>query len=163
MFVLLFPFVASTPVRASSVASESLQRAASYLLSMYSPSLGLIANSEDEGANPFGEGVPCNRTYWVYDDNLWAGWALQPFNQSIAENVTKTVRQWSERNGTSMLFEAAIGELIPTTIHANRNIKVYDAVVNGHRVQVLLDRHQFSDSSGISDDAESARAAIFLH
>jgi hypothetical protein len=70
--------------------------------------------------------------------------------------LPKTSQRLSDSgvNGTSMLFEAAIGELIPTTIHANRNIKVYDAVVDGHRVQVLLDRHQFSDSSGIFDDVE---------
>lgn len=132
-----------------------LEEAASYLLSMYNPMLGLVANSEDEGLNPLGsQGVPCNRTYWVYDDNLWAGFALQPFNRSVAENVTKTVERYMERYGRSMLFEAAVGEPIPTTIHAHRDIKVYDGVVEGNRVQVLLDRHQYADNPGIFGDAE---------
>jgi hypothetical protein len=53
-----------------------------------------------------------------------------------------------------MLFEAAIGEPIPTTIHAKKNIKVYDDVVNGIRIQVLLDRHQYADNPGVFNDAE---------
>ena len=121
---------------------------------MYSPTLGLVANSEEKGPNPYGEAVPCNSTYWIYDDNLWAGWALQPFNRSIADNITSTVQRYTEKYGRSMLFEAAIGEPIPTTIHAGKNIKVYDGVVNGSPVQVLLDRHQYADNPGIFDDAD---------
>jgi hypothetical protein len=122
---------------------------------MYNSTLGLIANSEDKGPNPLGEdGVPCTDTYWIYSDNLWAEWALQPFNGSIAENVTNTVQTYVNRSGRSMLFEAAIGEPIPTTIHAKKDIKVYDDVVNGIRVQVLLDRHQYADNPGVFDDAE---------
>jgi hypothetical protein len=54
-----------------------------------------------------------------------------------------------------MLFEAAIGEPIPTTVHEERNIKVYDESVNGIRVQILLDRHQYADNPlGIFHDSE---------
>ena len=135
--------------------SESqLERAASYLMSMYNPTLGLVANSEDEGPNPYGEGVLCNNTYWVYNDNLWAGWALQPFYPSIAEKITNTVQWYTAKYGRSMLFEAAVGEPIPTTIHANKNIKVFDGIVNGSRVQVLLDRHQSADNPSVFDDAD---------
>lgn len=154
IIIIFFPFIAPTPVIASS-SSIRLQKAASYLISMYNPTLGLIANSEDEGHNPFGEeGVPCTNTYWIYSDNLWAGWALRPFNSSIAENVTYTVQGYVEKYGRSMLFEAAIGEPVPTTIHAKKNIKVYDGHVNGNRIQILLDRHQYADNPGVFDDAE---------
>lgn len=143
----------STVIIASSKSENHLEKAASYLISMYSPTIGLVANSEDKGPNPYGEGVSCNSTYWVYDDNLWAGWALQPFNPSIAENVTKTVQRYTSNYGRSMLFEAAIGEPVPTTVHSYKNIKVYDEIVNGNRVQVLLDRHQYSDNPGVFTDA----------
>lgn len=139
----------------SSPSKSQLERAALYLVSMYNPTLGLVANSEDRGPNPLGrEGVPCNNTYWVYSDNLWAGWALQPFNPSIAENITKTVQWYMARYGRSMLFEAAIGEPIPTTIHASKTIKVFDEIVDGSRLQVLLDRHQYADNPGVFHDAE---------
>jgi len=132
---------------------SQVTNATSYLLSMYNPILGLIANSEESSPNPYGDGVACNRTYWIYDDNLWTGWALQPFNPSIAENITKTVKWYTSNYGRSMLFEAAIGEAIPTTIHSNKIIKIYDEVVNGNRVQVLLDRHQYADNPSIFGDA----------
>ena len=149
------PVITSTSVAASSTSVDRLQKAASYLLERYNPSLGLIANSEDAGPNPLGdEGVPCTNTYWIYSDNLWAGWALQPYDAIIAENITNTVQEYVTQYGPPMLFEAAIGEPIPTTIYASKNIKVYDDVVNGDRVQVLLDRHQYADNPGVFDDAE---------
>jgi len=155
ILLVSFPILFSSVNIASFKSESNLEKAASYLISMYSPTLGLVANSEDKGSNPYGEGVPCDRTYWVYDDNLWAGWALQPFDTSIAENITKTVQRYTSIYGRSMLFEAAIGEPVPTTIHSGKNIKVYDGSVNGSRVQVLLDRHQYADNpTGIFDDAK---------
>jgi len=142
------------PALESSPSKNQLKRTASYLISMYSPKLGLVANSEDRGPNPYGEGVPCNNTYWVYSDNLWAGWALQPFDPSIAENIMNTVQRYTVTYGRSMLFEVAIGEPIPTTIHANRDIKVFDGTVDGIRVQVLLDRHQYTDNPSVFHDAD---------
>jgi len=146
----------STVVIATEISSlqTKLEDAAFYLQSMYNSKLGLVANSEDEGPNPMEDPVPCNRTYWVYSDNLWAGYALQPFYPEIADNITDTVQQYITGYGRSMLFEAAIGEQIPTTIHDGANIKVFDGNVSGIRVQVLLDRHQPQDNPGIFHDAE---------
>jgi len=141
------------PALEVSPSDSRLENASLYLMSMYNPTLGLVANSEDRGPNPL-RVVPCNNTYWVYSDNLWAGWALQPFNPNIAENITKTVEWYTARYGRSMLFEAAVGEPIPTTIHAKKDIKVFGEVVNGSRVQILLDRHQFVDNPGVFHDAE---------
>ncbi|MFH0749258.1 MAG: hypothetical protein V1915_05025 [Candidatus Bathyarchaeota archaeon] len=157
--ILLISFFTTVPniSRAlSPLEEENIEKAVGYLIAMYNPVLGLIANSEDEGPNPLGEaeGVPCNSTYWIYDDNLWAGWALLPFQPNIAENITKTVQHYSSQYGRSMIFEAAIGEPVPTTIHASKNIKVFEGVTNGVHVQVLLDRHQSGDNSGIFSDAQ---------
>lgn len=156
-FVLIVTFslpVTFTTSIESSPSQSQLEKAAEYLISMYNPTIGLIANSEDEGPNPYGEGVPCSQTYWVYSDNLFAGWALQPFNKSVADNITRTVEWYIETYGKSMLFEAAIGEPIPTTIHAHKDIKVLDVVMDGKRIQVLLDRHQHCDNPGVFNDAD---------
>ena len=153
MFVLVLP-VGSVSSLESLPSQSQLEKAAEYLIWMYKPALGLIANSEDEGPNSVSDGVPCFNTYWVYSDNLFAGWALQPFNKSIADNITSTVERYADRHGWSMLFEVVIGEPIPTTVHANKNIVVFDAVVDGERVQVVLDRHHHEDNPGIFYDAE---------
>ena len=152
-FVLVLP-VGSASSLESPPSQDQLEKAAEYLIAMYNPTLGLIANSEDEGPNPVSDGVPCFNTYWVYSDNLFAGWALQPFNKSIADNITSTVERYADRHGWSMLFEVVIGQPIPTTVHANKNIVVFDAVVDGERVQVVLDRHHCEDNPGIFYDAE---------
>lgn len=155
---IMVSFLASYPATGTaswSFSDDRLEKAASYLIGKYNSSLRLVANSEDEGPNPLGsEGVPCYSTYWIYSDNLWAGWALQPYS-SISENILETVQNYTLRYGRSMLFEAAIGEPIPTTVHEERNIKVYDESVNGIRVQILLDRHQYADNPlGIFHDSE---------
>ena len=89
------------------------ERAADYFLNMYNEALGLVANSEEQGLYnltgvPEEEWLPCNSTYWVFSDNLWAGWALGPYNLTVAENITKTVQRYISTYGRSMLFEAAI-------------------------------------------------------
>jgi hypothetical protein len=121
---------------------------------MYNQALGLVANSEDKGLNPGPDPVPCNNTYWVYSDNLWTGYALQPFNQEIADNITDTVQRYIDDWDWPLLFEVAIGVEIPTVIHDGKDIVVYDDVVNGTRVQVLLDRHQPHDNPGIFNDTD---------
>jgi len=154
--IMLSVFPLTTCFSSTLPTDSQLLKATAYLITMYNPTLGLVANSEDQGPNPYGEGVPCNRTYWVYSDNLWTGWALQPFTPTttIAENITKTVQRYTTEQGRSMLFEAVIGEPIPTTIRGNKDIKAFDGIVNGIRVQVLLDRHQSEDNPGIFDDAD---------
>lgn len=132
-----------------------LNNASSYILSMYNPTLGLVANSEDKGPNPSANPVPCTDTYWGYSDNLWAGYALQPFNQEIADNITDTVQRYIDEWGWPFLFEVVIGIPIPTEIHDGKDIVVYDDVVNGTRVQVLLDRHQPHDNAGTFQDADT--------
>jgi len=68
LFTIILVVSFSTSLSTIAVASptsleDHLEKAASYLISMYSPTLGLVANSEEKGPNPYGEGVPCNSTY----------------------------------------------------------------------------------------------------
>lgn len=145
------------------------ERAADYLLNMYNEALGLVANSEEQGLYnltgvPEEEWLPCNSTYWVFSDNLWAGWALGPYNLTVAENITKAVQRYISTYGRSMLFEAAIGEVIPTTIQPNTDVSVLNKVVEGVRIQVLLDRHQYGDSPNqpFNDTEEYADLCFYM-
>jgi hypothetical protein len=83
---------------------------------MYNEALGLVANSEEQGLYnltgvPEEEWLPCNSTYWVFSDNLWAGLALGPYNLTVAENITKAVQRYISTYGRSLLFEAAIARV----------------------------------------------------
>jgi hypothetical protein len=133
---------------------DRLTRAYDYILSRYNPALGLVSESEDRGVNAV-NGTTVNNTYWIYSDNLWAAEALKPYNATVAANISKTVRSYIKEYGKSMLFEVVLGEIIPTTIHAEKNIVAYNGTVNGSWVQILLDRHQFiDDPEGIFNDAD---------
>jgi len=133
---------------------DRLIKAYEYILSRYNPILGLVSESEDKGINAV-NGTTVDNTYWIYSDNLWAAEALKPYNLDIAENISKTVQSYIEEYGNSMLFEAALGEVIPTTIHAGKNIIAFNATVNGKWVQILLDRHQYVDNpESVFNDAE---------
>ena len=155
IFIFIAQISRNDPTLPGSYPSQTqLENAATYLLSMYNPAIGLIANSEDTGLNPTNNSVPNTNTYWAYSDNLWAGYALQPFNHEIAENITDNVQQFIVEYGWPLLFEVAIGVQIPTTIHNGKDIVVYDDFVKGTRIQVLLDRHQPHDNPSIFDDAD---------
>ncbi len=155
VFIFIAQIPGNDPKLPESYPSQTqLENAATYLISMYNPTIGLIANSEDTGLNPTNNSVPHTNTYWVYSDNLWSGYALQSFNREIAENITDNVQQFIVEYGWPLLFEVAIGVQIPTPIHNGKDIVVYDDFVNGTRIQVLLDRHQPQDNPSIFDDAD---------
>jgi hypothetical protein len=132
---------------------DRLIKAYEYILSRYNATLGLVSESKDEGKNAV-NGTSVNDTYWIYSDNLWAAEALRPYNPEIAENISRTVQSYIKEYGNSMLFEAALGEEIPTTIHAGKNIIAFNGTVNGKWVQILLDRHQPADNPNTFPDAD---------
>jgi len=114
---------------------DRLTGAYEYILSRYDPALGLVSESGDGHVNVV-NGTTMNNTYWIYSDNLWAA-------------------EYIKEYGKSMLFEVVLGEIIPTTIHAEKNIVAYNGTVNGSWVQILLDRHRFiDDPEGIFNDAD---------
>jgi hypothetical protein len=162
LLALVLIFISTNIAITNTIAQDSLEflsmddrliEAYEYILSRYNPILGLVSESEDRGINAV-NGTTVDNTYWIYSDNLWAAEALKPYNLEIAENISETVQSYIEEYGDSMLFEAALGEVIPTTIHAGKNIIAFNGTVNGKWVQILLDRHQPIDNPGIFNDAE---------
>ena len=133
---------------------DRLTTAYEYILSRYNPALGLVSESEDGRVNVV-NGTSVNNTYWIYGDNLWAAEALRPYRPGVAANISMTVQSYVEEYGRSMVYEVALGEVIPTTIHGKRNIEAFSGTVNGSWVQILLERHQYvDDPEGIFYDAE---------
>ena len=159
LFILVSTIILNTGANAlnsskSLLMDDRLTKAYQYILSRYNPTLGLVSESEDKGINAV-EGTTVDNTYWIYSDNLWAAEALQPYNLDIAENISRAVQSYIAKYGKSMLFEAALGEVIPTTIHAGKNIVALNVTVNGKWVQILLDRHQYVDNpEGIFNDSD---------
>jgi len=133
---------------------DRLTTAYEYILSRYNPALGLVSESEDECVNVV-NGTSVNNTYWIYGDNLWVAEALRPYRPGVAANISMTVQSYVEEYGRSMVYEVALGEVIPTTIHGNRDVVAFNGTVDGSWVQILLERHQYMDApEGIFYDAE---------
>ena len=128
----------------SQATDDRLTTAYEYILSRYNPALGLVSESEDRGVNAV-NGTSVNNTYWVYGDNLWAAEAVRPYSQVVAANISGTVESYIEEYGRSMLFEVALGEVIPTTIHGNKDVVAFNGSVDGSWVQILLERYQYVD------------------
>jgi hypothetical protein len=126
--------------------------AAAYIAGRYDSRMGLVSESEDTGSN-VPDGTPCYRTFWIYDDNLWASEALSPFYPRLAENISKSLAPFINEYGNSQLFEVVLGMKTPTSIHAGSKLKVATYTLDGTNYTVWADRHKPEDG-GIFYDAE---------
>ena len=131
---------------------DQIRAAAAYIAGRYDNRIGLVSESEDKGSN-VPDHTPCYRTFWVYDDNLWAFEALSPFNLTLAENISKSLKPYIDEYGNSQLFEVVLGMKIPTPIHAHSSLKVATYTLDGTNYTVWADRHKPEDG-GIFYDAE---------
>ncbi len=85
----------------------------SYLIGHFNPQVGLIYESEDQGVHwlkriefPFYH-WHYNQTFWIYSDNLFAMYALEPWRPDIANLINETFRRFDLP--FSNRFEAVIG------------------------------------------------------
>ncbi len=141
--------------------SWQLDEAANYLLERYNSLIGLVSESEDRGSSVPDE-TPCNRTYWVYSDNLWAQEALKPFNPERASNISETLMHYLEKCGKSQLFEVVLGENIPTQIYGGSKIFVEARVFDGKNHTIWCDRHQPQDGDIFHDLEEYADTSFYM-
>jgi len=119
--VSFLSMIAIHPTSASSSFEGQVAKAVDYLVKRFNPNLGLIYESDDPGkhwlANEFNDFKwRYNQTYWLYSDNLFAGYALEPFRRDIADRIKQSLQ--GHRMPPSRLFEAVIGEQIPTIRNA---------------------------------------------
>ena len=156
----------STPLlglKAEQVSINQVQigAAAAYIAGRYDSRIGLVSESEDNGSN-VPDHTPCNRTFWIYDDNLWASEALIPFYPQMAENISKSLKPFITECGNSCLFEVVLGSEIPTPIHAGSNLKVATYTFDGINYTVWADRHNATDGGIFYDADQYADLCFYL-
>lgn len=101
------------PWQPSQFYAPQIQRAVYYLLSHYSERVGLIYESEDTGIHWLGRTEYPNfhwrysQVFWLYSDNLFATYALLPYNPELAHEINVTIHRYNPP--FSNKFEAVIG------------------------------------------------------
>ena len=115
-----------------------LRNLVSYLVSHFNPQIGLIYESEDKGTHWLKRiEFPSyhwhyNQTYWIYSDNLFAMYALEPWRPDIASVINETFLHYDLP--FSNRFEAVIG----TPIGNDRMAR--DLIINQTKNWVILIR-----------------------
>lgn len=145
----------------ASIGQSQIGAAAAYIAGRYDNRIGLVSESEDKGLNVVND-TPCNRTFWIYDDNLWASQALKPFYPQIAENISVSLSRFIDKYGNSQLFEVVLGMEIPTPIHDHSWLKVANYTLDGLNYTVLADRHRPEDGGTFYDADQYADLCFYL-
>lgn len=116
-------------------------RAVEYLVKRVNPALGLIYESDDPGDHWLRAEMAdfkwrYNETYWLYSDNLFAAFALNPFRADIANRIRQALERYPVPS--SGLFEVVTGEAIPII----RNAVNY-VVQSSSKYVIVARRHDF--------------------
>jgi len=119
--VLLLPLVTARQACAETSVEVNITRAVDYLVSRFNPALDLIYESDDTGDHWLGHEFSgfkwrYRQTYWLYSDNLFAAYALEPFRLDVANRIRSALDKY--RIPSSGLFEVVVGEPIPTITNA---------------------------------------------
>lgn len=147
----------------STISDQNNQRllaATNYIDYRYDARVGPISESEDTGST-VPDKTPCNRTFWVYSDNLWTSKTLKPFYPEVANNISESLSRYTNDYEPSQLFEVVLGTNIPTPIPAGINLKVATYTFDGANYTVWEDRHTPKDG-GIFYDAPTIRRPMLL-
>jgi len=154
--------IAIHPTSASLSFEVQVAKAVDYLVKRFNPNLGLIYESDDPGkhwlANEFNDFKwQYNQTYWLYSDNLFAGYALEPFRRDIADRIKQSLQ--GHRMPPSRLFEAVMGEQIPTIRNA------VDYIVESSSDHIIVARRHDSPvvSYGVYADLICYRSLQLFH
>lgn len=97
----------------SKTVMQAVQHATSYLVNHFNATVGLIYESEDPGVHWLKRTEypdyhwHYNQTYWLYSDNLFAIYALQPWRPDVSALINSTYHRWNPP--PSNKFEAVIG------------------------------------------------------
>jgi len=118
-----------------------IDKAADYLLSHFNDTVGLIYESEDPGVvNVNGMLYYHNQTYFIYNDNLLATWALKPFNSYVSNRINETIKSYNLP--PSGMVEVLFGFEIPTNISVGEKL-----VVEQHPDRVIMAEFHNSSTS----------------
>jgi hypothetical protein len=116
LILVTFPPVAVRP----QPYQDRIARAEEYLVHRFTPSLGLIYESDDSGQHWLRSEFPnfswnYNQTFWLYSDNLFAYRALKRDYPLIANRITDSIAAY--RQPLSNMFEVLLGQRISLPLH----------------------------------------------
>jgi len=119
--VSLFPLTAVRGARANPSFEINITKAVDYLASRLNPVLDLIYESDDPGDHWLRDEFHSfkwryRQTYWLYSDNLFAAYALEPFRPDLTNRIRRALQRYQVP--PSGLFEVVAGETIPTIRNA---------------------------------------------
>jgi hypothetical protein len=116
-----------------------IERAVNYLVSHYNPKVGLIYESEDAGKTHWLARTEFpnfhwnySQVFWLYSDNLFAVYALMPYDLQLAHEINDTIHRYNPP--FSNKFESVIG----TPVGPDRGAR--DVIVNQSDTFVVLYR-----------------------
>lgn len=116
-----------------------IERALNYLVSHFNPKVGLIYESEDAGKTHWLARTEYpnftwnySQVFWLYSDNLFAEYALFPYNPELAHKINATIHRYNPP--FSNKFEAVIGSPVGPDRAAR------DVIVNESETFVTLYR-----------------------
>ena len=113
MVLLVCVLVTPTQTISSNTLQNAVRNATNYLVSHFNPTVGLIYESEDAGTHWLKRTEypnyhwHYNQTYWLYSDNLFAIYALQPWRPAVSATINATYHRWNPP--FSNKFESVIG------------------------------------------------------
>lgn len=120
--------------------NTSVSMAVRFLTTRFNPKLGLIYESDDPRGHWLKSEFPSypwsyNQTYWLYSDNLFAAYALEPYRPDISETIKNSLSRYNIR---SDLFELVVGE------NVDRMRDAINRIVEQHHDYVILVRQHSS-------------------
>jgi len=161
LLVLSFSMCPTSSSQSMPDLQARIDRAVGYLTKQFNPSLNLIYESDDPGKHWLTDEFAdfkwrYRQTYWLYSDNLFAAYALEPFRRDISDRIKSALHRYPIP--PSGLFEVVIGGHIPTIRNA------VDYVVEPSTDYVIMARRHDSSivSYGLYADLMCYRALQFF-
>jgi len=114
--ILILPLVTARQAHAEPPFKVNITKAVNYLINRINPALDLIYESDEAGDHWLRREFSSfnwryHQTYWLYSDNLFAAYALEPFWSDAANRIRNALNRYQVPS--SGLFEVVIGEPIP--------------------------------------------------
>ena len=161
-FLLLFPNISSvTPAYTNPAFQPQISKAVDYLTKRFNLTIDLIYESDDPGKHWLTAEFEdfkwlYRQTYWLYSDNLFAAYALEPFRPDLSVRIRSALRRY--RIPPSDLFEVVVGDQIPMIRNA------VDYMVESSSEHVVMARRHDSlvISYGLYADLICYRALQFF-
>ena len=145
---------------ARGVHQEEIDALANYLQGHFNETMGLIYETESLGEHyligkfPWLENIPNDHIFWLFDDNLLATYALDPYNQTMVHEIRETLNNYgyNETLNRPFFWETLFGYDIPDDQRIGEDYAVeyveydYAILVNRNNGTETLSWWNYTDS-----------------